>query len=167
MTDCIYNFTVTHQTFQVCHRPKKKIVQKWSNLQERCGMCRNEWKINFPIFSFWVMVDFVLKIHRKLADFECKIDHISKTKSRKNWFFIRFSTFRIFHVNMNTLFSWSVLNRIQINTKKKYFIIVHISTWSLWNMGLFRWTQSWYILAGIEERLHTKLFINSSQSLCF
>ena len=29
------------------------------------------------------MVDFVLKIHRKLADFEYKIDHISKTKSRK------------------------------------------------------------------------------------
>ena len=137
---------------------KKKFyifIFKCSNLQERCGMCRNEWKIHFPILSFWVMVDFVLKILRKLADFEYNIDHISKSKSRKNWFFIRFSTFRIFHVNMKTLFSWSVLNRIQVDTKKKYY------------MGLFWWTQSWYILARIEERIHTKNFINSSQSLCF
>ena len=35
--------------------------QKWSNLHERCGMCWNEWKIHFQIFtifSFWDMVDF-------------------------------------------------------------------------------------------------------------
>jgi len=127
-------------------------------------MCWNEWKINFLMFSFWVMVDFILKIYRKLANFEYNIDHISKTKSRQNWFFIRFSTFRIFHVNMNTLFSWNVLNRIQINTKNKYFIIVHISTWSVWNMGRFRWTQSWYILAGIEER-HTRSSSSTALSL--
>ena len=127
-----------------------------------CAETNEKW-----FFSFLIYRRFVLKIHPTLADFECKIDHISKTKSRKNWFFIRFSTFHIFHVNMNTLFSWSVFNRIQINTKKKYFIIVHISTRSLWNIGLFRWTHSWYILAGIEERLHTKLFLNSSQSLFF
>ena len=45
------------------------------------------------------MVDFVLEIHRKLADFYYKIDLISKTE---NWFFIPFSTFRIFHVNLAT-----------------------------------------------------------------
>ena len=62
---------------------KKKIVQKWSKLQEICAMCWNEGKIIFPIFSFWVMVDFVLKIQRELDDFEYKIDHISRTKNRK------------------------------------------------------------------------------------
>ena len=39
--------------------------QKSSYLHERCGMCWNEWKINilmFAVFSFWVMVVFVLKI---------------------------------------------------------------------------------------------------------
>ena len=83
MTYCIYNFTVTHQTFQVYHRPKKKIVQKWLNSQERCGMCRNEWKINFPIFSFWVMVDFVLKIHRKFTIFWIQKWHNLKNRNGK------------------------------------------------------------------------------------
>ena len=55
------------------------------------------------------------------------------------------------------------IGRNQINTKKKYFIVVHISTWSLWNMGRFRWKQSWY--PGRNRRkTHTKLFLNSSQS---
>ena len=130
-------------------------------------MCWNEWKINFPIFSFWVMVDFVLKIYRKLADFECKIDHISKTKSRKHWFFIRFSTFRIFHVNMNTLFSWSVLNRIQINTKKKVFYERSYFYLIIVKHGPVSMNTSKKDFIGIEERLHTKLFINSTQSLCF
>ena len=37
-------------------------LQKWPYLHERCGMCRNKWKINFPIFaifSLWDMVNFV------------------------------------------------------------------------------------------------------------
>ena len=37
------------------------VVQKWPHLYERWAMCWNEWKMNFPIFSFWDMVDFVLK----------------------------------------------------------------------------------------------------------
>ena len=45
---------------------KKKIIQKWSKLQKRFAMSWNEWKINFVIFSFRVMVDFVLKNHRKI-----------------------------------------------------------------------------------------------------
>ena len=65
---------------------KKKFLQNCSNLHERFALSWSDRKINFPIFRFWVMVDFVLKIHRTLADFECKIDHISKTKSRKNLF---------------------------------------------------------------------------------
>ena len=31
------------------------------------------------------MVDFLLKIHRKLINFEHKNDHISKTKNHQNW----------------------------------------------------------------------------------
>ena len=46
------------------------------------------------------MVDIVLKIHRKMINFEYKNDQISKTKNWENGFFIRFSTFRIFHVNL-------------------------------------------------------------------
>ena len=36
--------------------------QKWSYIHERCGMCYNEWKINFPSFCFWGMVVFLIKI---------------------------------------------------------------------------------------------------------
>ena len=59
MAVCKYNLQVTHRDFQVCHQPKKKIVQKWSNLQKGCAMSWNEWKINFTIFIFLVIVDFV------------------------------------------------------------------------------------------------------------
>ena len=34
---------------------------------KRCAMFWNLWKINFPIFIFWEIVDFVLKIVRKLG----------------------------------------------------------------------------------------------------
>ena len=46
---------------------KKKIVEKWPNLQEICAMSGNELKINFPIFSFRDMVDFILKFEKKLC----------------------------------------------------------------------------------------------------
>ena len=47
--------------------------QKWPYLHERCPLCWNEWKINFPfcvIFSFWDMVvqnltTWLKKIHPK------------------------------------------------------------------------------------------------------
>ena len=39
----------------------KKIVQKQLNLQERCVMSWANEKFNFLIFSFWDMVNFVLK----------------------------------------------------------------------------------------------------------
>ena len=55
---------------------KNKIVQKWSNLQKSYTMSWNDWKINFPIYIFWVMVDFILKIHRKMTNFKYKIGHI-------------------------------------------------------------------------------------------
>ena len=45
---------------------KKKFLQKWSNMHGRCAMTWNESKINFIIFIFWVMVDFILKIHQKI-----------------------------------------------------------------------------------------------------
>ena len=61
----------------------KKIVQKWSNLQERFAMSWNEWKINFAIFIFWVMVDFVLKFIVNWLILGTKTTiYISKTK---NW----------------------------------------------------------------------------------
>ena len=47
----------------------KKILQKLSNLHERCAMSWNEFKINFPMFSFWVMIYFVLKKQRKIDQF--------------------------------------------------------------------------------------------------
>ena len=36
--------------------------RNYSNLHDKCGIFWNEWKINFPIFIFWDMVIFVLKI---------------------------------------------------------------------------------------------------------
>ena len=50
------------------------------------AMFWNDWKINFPIFgsfSFWVMVEFLVKVLRKLNNFEFKISHISKVKIGK------------------------------------------------------------------------------------
>ena len=41
----------------ICSPPPSH-PQKWPYLRERCPLC---WKINFPIFSFLDMVDFVLK----------------------------------------------------------------------------------------------------------
>ena len=49
-------------------------------------MCRNEWKINFPMFvtfSFSNIVDFVLKIPKFSKNFEDKIDRNSKIKYHK------------------------------------------------------------------------------------
>ena len=43
-----------------------------------------EWKINFPIFIFWVIV----KIHRKFEWFEYKNDHNSKKKNLDAFIFI-------------------------------------------------------------------------------
>ena len=43
-------------------------------------------KFLFATFSFWDMVDFVLKIVQISKNFDYKIDHNSKTKNRKNNF---------------------------------------------------------------------------------
>ena len=67
---------MTHQTLQMCHRQKKNR----SEVVKFTGKVRNVPKRMKN--RFLVMVYFVLKIHRKLADFEYKIDHNSKTK---NW----------------------------------------------------------------------------------
>ena len=61
MADCIYNLRVTQLDYQMYHRPKKS----YSTVVKFTEKIRNElkrMKINFPIFRFWDMVDFVLKI---------------------------------------------------------------------------------------------------------
>ena len=68
---CIYNLR-WHTGIFKCHQPKKKVIHKCSNLQKRCAISWNKWKINFHIFAifiFWVMVGFVLKMHRKIDQF--------------------------------------------------------------------------------------------------
>ena len=55
MTDCIYNFTVTHQTSQVCHQPKKRsfkssqIYRKDAN----CAETNEQLILRFLIFDLW------------------------------------------------------------------------------------------------------------------
>ena len=53
-------FTVTHQ---VCHRPEKKFIQKWSKSHVRCALLWpwfiSSWVFFCATFSFWDMVDFV------------------------------------------------------------------------------------------------------------
>ena len=44
------------------------IIQKWTNLQERCTLCWNELKISFPISSFWDMVVQNLTIWLKIKN---------------------------------------------------------------------------------------------------
>ena len=44
------------------YQPKKKVVQKWPNLQERCGLLWklyfSSWFFFFVTFNFWKTVDF-------------------------------------------------------------------------------------------------------------
>ena len=65
-------------------------------------MSWNEWKINFPIFRFRVIVDFVLKIHRKINQSWVQKQRYLKNLKSEKLFVIRFSTYRIFHVIMTT-----------------------------------------------------------------
>ena len=70
--------------------------QKSCKYRERCGMCSIKRKIIFhicPIFIFQVTV----KIHRKftMSSTKMTISHKKKSLKFENWFFIRFSTFRI------------------------------------------------------------------------
>ena len=77
MVDFVHNF-------QVYIRPKISIfLQKWPNLHERCAMYWNEWKLNFPFFSFWDISVFLHKIGQFLMNFDYKIDHNSKNRNRK------------------------------------------------------------------------------------
>ena len=46
-TDIIFNFRASVAPEFPSMSPIKKIVRKWSNIQGRCAMFRNEWKINF------------------------------------------------------------------------------------------------------------------------
>ena len=68
MTYIIYNLRVTHRDFQVCHQLKKKSF-KSSQIYRKEAQWVDERKIYFAIFIFWVMVDFVLKIDRKIDQF--------------------------------------------------------------------------------------------------
>ena len=74
--------------------------QKCSNLHERCGICRNEWKIIFPIF---ILVIFV----RKYGKYSPKHFHPTLEKKNRKKIVFRFSFFlfsssRIFHKNLIT-----------------------------------------------------------------
>ena len=53
-------FTIYADTPSFSNVSPTKIVQKWPNLQERCAISMNEWKIKFPIFSVWDIINFVL-----------------------------------------------------------------------------------------------------------
>ena len=64
----------------------KYVTEKWSNIQERCGMSWNKWKINFPISILWVMVDFVLEIGKFFDEFWVQ----------------KLSSLRIFSANLTT-----------------------------------------------------------------
>ena len=66
--------------------PLRMRPQKWPYLHEKLHVC--------------------MKMHQKLTNFSKNNGYISKTNKKlhesENWFFNRFSTFRIFHVNLAT-----------------------------------------------------------------
>ena len=78
------NFGISQ--LRICRPPSP---QFWSRFIERWAMRWIYWKINFPIFIF-----------RK------------KLQKSENRFFIRFSTFHIFHGNLNTL---EILKKKKLN----------------------------------------------------
>ena len=51
--------------------------RKWADLDERCPLCWNEWKIKFPIFIFWVMVDCVYNFRWRNLISKCVADQIT------------------------------------------------------------------------------------------
>ena len=56
MTDYIYNFTETRQTFQVCHGPKRKKSFKSGQIYRKDAECAeaNEKSIfRFLVFGLW------------------------------------------------------------------------------------------------------------------
>ena len=55
-------------------------------------MSWNEWKFDFPIVNFWVMVDFVLKNHGKIDQFCVQKWPYLKSWNLENRFFICFNT---------------------------------------------------------------------------
>ena len=95
--------------------------QYCSRFNERCAKCWIELKINFSIYPILIF-RVIVNIHRKLGCFKYKNDDNSKKKS-ENGFFIRFSTFRIFHVNFITfkrLFFILSVTRMKIQVNYKY-----------------------------------------------
>ena len=80
MENCRHNHMGMPQ-LTICRPPPSVLIQFL------CTMCWNEWKINssiFAIFRFWDVVVFVLKCCPLLMNCECKFDHYSKNKNRKN-----------------------------------------------------------------------------------
>ena len=59
-------------------------------------MCWTEWKINFPIYIFRVIV----KVHRKLAVFNTKMTRTHKIKIGKIWSMIFLSVQHIPHLSL-------------------------------------------------------------------
>ena len=71
-------------------------------------MCWNEWKINFPSFSFWDMAVFVFKIGQFFMNFDYKIDHNSKKyKIGKIWYLIFHSVQHIPHFSCKDGHFWA------------------------------------------------------------
>ena len=88
IVDFVHNFQVFNN-----HKILKKKIY---NVVEFTWKMRNKlkrMKNQFPIFNFWVMINFVLKNYWIL----CTKTTISQ--NRKINFWIRFNTFRIFHLN--------------------------------------------------------------------
>ena len=56
---------------------------------------------------FWVMLDFVLKIQRKIDQFWLQKRPYLKNYKSENYFYICFSIFHIFHAYMTTFKIWS------------------------------------------------------------
>ena len=54
-------------------------------LHKTCPVCWTEWKINFQIFIFRVMVDFVFKINRKMPILSIKMTVSQKLKIINIW----------------------------------------------------------------------------------
>ena len=80
-------------------------LQKWPYIHERCAMFWNDWKINFPIFIFWVMVDFVCKVLRKCTKksvkviiFTRKMHILHNLLKRMKNLFLRFLFFNLWSI---------------------------------------------------------------------
>ena len=119
--------------------------QKWPYLYKRCPLCWTEWKVNFPIFIFRVMVDCIYNL------LVCHLNFYVRHRPKKNSY-ICGQIYRKDRCASVLLWDGFFLT--------SYFFC---ATYSFWDMVDFIYVQSWCKISNTWNHPYTKL--TTSQKL--